>query len=104
LFENESHSTHPDLSAMDKLLPRGEIIFALDSDHGGVQLAAKISTIFPVIFMKSYSAWRVQLEGRQRPSVGKTVSHGFMFALTPASLCNASRDNALRRGKNQIIQ
>jgi hypothetical protein len=34
------------LSAMNKLPPRGEIILALDNDNGGMQLAAKISTIF----------------------------------------------------------
>ena len=31
---------------MNKLPPRGEIILALDNDNGGVQLAAKISTLF----------------------------------------------------------
>jgi hypothetical protein len=34
------------LSAMNKLRRRGETILALDNDNGGVQLAAKIATIF----------------------------------------------------------
>jgi hypothetical protein len=34
------------LSAINKLPPRGEVILALDNDNGGVQLAAKISSIF----------------------------------------------------------
>ncbi|HEY5741091.1 MAG TPA: toprim domain-containing protein [Terrimicrobiaceae bacterium] len=34
------------LSAMNKLPSGGEVILALDNDNGGVQLAAKISTLF----------------------------------------------------------
>ena len=34
------------LSAVNKLPPRSEVILAMDNDHGGVQLAGKILTIF----------------------------------------------------------